>query len=163
MGSRNSAPTGRTAGALRIRKTREADLPALGGLYAELDLAGFGGHACGLRELRTAFRSIARNRDHHLLVAELDGEIVGTLHVLIFRHLGHGVRPAAIVENVVVQGAQRSRGIGERMLEAARAIAKRERCYKIALTSNVQRHRAHRFYERLGWQRTHFGYSVYLD
>ncbi|MFZ0888810.1 MAG: GNAT family N-acetyltransferase [Candidatus Binataceae bacterium] len=139
---------------------READLPALGELYQELDLAGYGGHASGLRELRAAFRSIARNRDHYILVAELDGDIVGTLHVLIFRHLGHGLRPAAVVENVVVRSGLRSRGIGERMLEAARAIAKAERCYKIALTSNIKRPRAHRFYERLGWQRTHFGYSV---
>lgn len=157
--SPNASPRGR----LTIRAAREADLPALGQLYRELDLAGYASHACGLRELRAAFRSIARSRDHHLLVAELDGVIAGTLHVLIFRHLGHGLRPAALVENVVVHGGYRSRGIGERMLEAARVIANRERCYKIALTSKLKRRRAHRFYERLGWHRTHFGYSVYFD
>jgi GNAT superfamily N-acetyltransferase len=148
---------------LRVRRARAADLPALGRLYAELHLDDYRDLKPSPARLRKAFRALVRDRDHHILVAERDGEIVGTLHLLIFRHLGHGLRPAAIVENVVVSGAHRSQGIGETMLGEAARIARANRCYKLALTTNVARKRAHRFYERLGWRRTHYGYSLGLD
>jgi GNAT superfamily N-acetyltransferase len=151
------------AAALIVRSARETDLPALAALYRELDLPGFTHDDASARAMSKPFRMLARDRSHHLLVAERRGEVIGTLHVLIFRHLGHGLRPAAIVENVVVRSGFRSQGVGEKMLEAARQIAMAERCYKIALTSHRLRRRAHRFYERLGWSRTHFGYSVYLQ
>ncbi len=160
---RDSTNRARTRGAaLLVRRARETDLPALAVLYHELDLRGFT-HEASARAMRKPFRLLARDRSHHLLVAEHNGEVVGTLHVLIFRHLGHGSRPAAIVENVVVRSGFRSLGIGEKMLEAARRIATANQCYKIALTSNRLRRRAHRFYERLGWRHTHFGYSIYLE
>jgi len=150
------------AAAVLVRRARETDLPALAALYHELDLQGFT-HEASARAMRKPFRLLARDRNHHLLIAEHRGEAVGTLHVLIFRHLGHGSRPAAIVENVVVRSGFRSQGVGEQLLDAACQIATAERCYKIALTSNRQRRRAHRFYKRLGWRRTHFGYSIYFD
>jgi GNAT superfamily N-acetyltransferase len=48
------------------------------------------------------------------------------------------------------------------MMAAAVKIARRNRCYKMSLTTNLKRDRAGRFYERLGWRRTHFGYSIEL-
>ncbi len=148
---------------LRVRRARVADLLALGRLYAELHLDDYSNLKPSPARLVKAFRALARNRDHHILVAEREGEIVGTVHLLIFRHLGHGLRPAAIVENVVVSCAHRSQRIGETMLAEAARIARANRCYKMALTTNVARKRAHRFYERLGWRRTHYGYSLGLD
>jgi GNAT superfamily N-acetyltransferase len=153
----------RRQGKITIRRARERDLPAINSLYGELKPGEYESYAPSAAKLRAGFQRIARSRDHHLIVAECDGEIVGTLHVHIFRHLGHGVRPSAIVENVVVTEAMRSRGIGEKMLEAARAIAIRERCYKLSLTSRSHRQAAHRFYERLGWKHSHHGYSYSLE
>ncbi len=151
-----------TAG-LSIRRARESDLPAIDALYHELKPGEYDRYAPTPVKLRAAFRRIARSRDHHLIVAECDGRVAGTLHVLIFRHLGHGVRPSAIVENVVVSETMRSRGIGEKMMEAARTIAMREGCYKLALTSRSHRAAAHRFYERLGFKHSHHGYSLSLE
>ncbi|MGH7813662.1 MAG: GNAT family N-acetyltransferase [Candidatus Binataceae bacterium] len=153
----------RRAPAVKIRTARAADLPALAGLYAQLHLNDYSYRTPAPAVMRGAFRAIAHRGDHRLLVAESGGEIVGTLHVMIFRHLGHGMRPVAIVENVVVSDAMRSRGVGRALMEAAGKIARRNRCYKMSLTSNVARRRAHRFYERLGWRRTHFGYSTDLE
>jgi GNAT superfamily N-acetyltransferase len=149
--------------AVRVRRARESDLPALDRLYRELHLDEYDDLAPSSATMRAGFRKVARNRDHHLLVAEHRGEVVGSAHLLIFRHLGHGTRPAGIVENVIVRSDRRSRGIGARILEAAEEIARRERCYKMALTSNVARNEAHKFYEHLGWRRTHFGFSLELD
>lgn len=147
---------------MRVRRARAADLPAIAALYDELHLNNYMNYRVPPSRMRRQFDLIARNRDHHLLVAESDGRIAGTTHVIVVPHLGHGLKPFAIVENVVVAADQRSKGIGERMLEAAAAIARRRGCYKLALTTNVVRKRAHRFYQRLGWRRTHFGYSLDL-
>ncbi len=78
-------------------------------------------------------------------------------------HLGHALKPFAVVENVVVDAEARSSGIGEHLMAAATDFARRRGCYKLALTSNLARPRAHKFYERLGWKRTHFGYSLLLE
>lgn len=163
MRQRNSRPKSRKRGPVRIRRARESDLPALDALYRELHTDEYEDYAPSRAKMRAAFRKVARSRDHHLLVAEHRGEVVGSVHLLIFRHLGHGTRPAAIVENVIVRSGLRSRGIGARILEAAEEIARRERCYKVALTSDVARKGAHKFYERLGWRRTHFGFSRRLE
>jgi GNAT superfamily N-acetyltransferase len=83
--------------------------------------------------------------------------------VIVVPNLGHALKPLAIVENVVVDANTRSAGIGEHLMAAANDFARRRGCYKLALTSNVARPRAHKFYQRLGWTRTHFGYSLSLE
>jgi GNAT superfamily N-acetyltransferase len=155
-------PRAHVAKRIRIRKARASDLPALTALYAELHLHDYDYRTPTPRAMRTAFDTIANDRDHRLVVAVASGKVVGSLHVMIFRHLGHGLHPAAIVENVVVSASQRSRGIGELLIIEAVRIARRRGCYKLSLTTNVKRARAHRFYERLGWRRSHFGYSLGL-
>jgi|SRR5208282_506378 len=162
QGNSASKPAAKPA-VIKIRRACESDLPALDALYRELKLDEYDTYAPTPAKLRAGFRRIAGSHDDHLIVAECEGKVAGTIHVHIFRHLGHGVRPSAIVENVVVADAMRSRGIGEKMLEAAKAIAIRERCYKIALTSRTHRAGAHRFYERLGWRHSHHGFSLALD
>lgn len=147
---------------IRVRRARASDLPAIAALYDELHLKNYLTFRVPLSRMRRQFERIARDRRHHLLVADAGGRIAGTLHLIVVPHLGHGLQPFAIVENVVVAPDQRSMGIGERMLEGAAEIARRRGCYKAALTTNVVRKRAHKFYQRLGWRRTHFGYSFDL-
>ena len=50
-----------------------------------------------------------------------------------------------------------SRGIGRAMMEFAQARCRDKRCYKLVLSSNAKRERAHAFYESLGFAR--HGYS----
>ena len=147
---------------ITIRRARAADLPALNELYAQLHLDDYGSYGVTRRKMRQAFENIVSNGDYALMVAEQNGTIAGTLHMLIFRHLGHGLRPMAIVENVVVDLRYRSKGIGERLMNSALTIAKKNRCYKMSLTTHRTRRRAHRFYERLGWKRSHHGYTMEL-
>jgi GNAT superfamily N-acetyltransferase len=146
-----------------IRRARSSDSAALNGLYRQLHLGDYDSFGLTLSRMRRALEVVARNPNQSLLVAAHHREVIGSLHVLIFRHLGHGLSPTAIVENVVVHDAWRSRGVGERLIEAAIALARKHKCYKLSLTSNVTRHRAHRFYERLGWRRTHHGYTFPID
>jgi GNAT superfamily N-acetyltransferase len=64
---------------------------------------------------------------------------------------------------VVVDEAVRNRGIGSVMMTRAAELAKEAGCYKVLLTSNKQRPEAHRFYERLGYTRTHEAFHLRFD
>jgi GNAT superfamily N-acetyltransferase len=145
---------------IRIRRARKSDLPRLQALYDQLHLNNYMSFRASPANLAAAFDRLARDRNHTILVADIAGKIVGTCHVIVVPHLGHALKPFAIVENVVVDADARSSGIGQHLMAAAGALARRSGCYKLALTSNIARPRAHKFYERLGWTRTHFGYSI---
>jgi GNAT superfamily N-acetyltransferase len=52
-------------------------------------------------------------------------------------------------------------GIGTSMMEYAIELCKEKGCYKAALSSNIKREAAHRFYESLGFKK--HGYSYLID
>jgi ribosomal protein S18 acetylase RimI-like enzyme len=64
---------------------------------------------------------------------------------------------------VVVDRAFRGRGHGERLVRHCIALAHNHGVRKLQLTSNVRRAAAHRFYERLGFEATHRGYSLLFE
>jgi GNAT superfamily N-acetyltransferase len=151
------------ATAVQIRRVRKADLPRLQELYDQLHLKNYLSFRVPRMRLGQAFDRLARDRHHAILVAEAEDKIVGTCHAIVVPHLGHALKPFAIVENVVVDAGLRSAGVGEHLMAAAGDLARRRGCYKLALTSNIARGRARKFYQRLGWRRTHFGYSLGLE
>ena len=119
------------------------------------------GHAAE-RDVRKLFEGILADRDQRLLVAEDGGRLVGSAHLMVLRHFGRSLSRSAVVEGVVVDPAYRRAGVGAALMRAVAEAARRAGCYKLALTSNLARTGAHRFYGRLGWKRSHFGYSLEL-
>jgi GNAT superfamily N-acetyltransferase len=61
----------------------------------------------------------------------------------------------------VVAPDRQSQGIGAAMMRFALERAREKRCYKLMLSSNAKRGRAHAFYESLGYER--HGYSFRVD
>ncbi|WP_409271553.1 GNAT family N-acetyltransferase [Neobacillus sp. SCS-31] len=86
-----------------------------------------------------------------LLVYEEEGAIVGTLTLNICLQALHGTRPYGIVENIVVHEQHRNKKIGQELLRYVEECCKSIDCHKIMLLSNSQRHSAHRFFEREGY------------
>lgn len=104
----------------------------------------------------------AMTGDNALYVAELDGRIVGCFQLTFIRHFfSHGALVAQI-ETVMVARAERSKGIGEAMMRWAIDRARERKCSRVQLTSNKSRLRAHAFYERLGFERSHEGMKLWL-
>ena len=99
------------------------------------------------RRAAVALRQAMESRDSLVLVGELDGELLGfctayfTIHSVRF-----GYR--AWVEELAVHPAQRSRGLGKRLLDAAKAWARERGATHLKLDSSTARGDAHRFYER---------------
>ena len=88
-----------------------------------------------------------------VLVAELDGVVVGCLSTSVMRVL-HRPAPVGRIAMMVVDEALRSRGIGAALVHAAEAALAAQGCYMVEVTSHMRRTEAHRFYERLGYDRT---------
>ena len=88
-----------------------------------------------------------------VLVADLDGEVIGCLSTSVMRVL-HRPAPVGRISMMVVDEAHRGRGIGAALVRAAEDALAAQGCYMVEVTSHVRRTEAHRFYERLGYERT---------
>ena len=134
---------------LVIRQADTADLPAVLALYAQLDFNN--GNVLTEQAAQHIFAEFARYPSYRLFVA-IDGPVVlGTYALLVMHNLAHGGTPSAVVEDVVVASDQQGRGIGRQLMTHAKDQARAAACYKLALSSNRQRHAAHAFYESLGF------------
>jgi GNAT superfamily N-acetyltransferase len=92
----------------------------------------------------------------------MDATIVGTFALLVMDNLGHLGAPSAIVEDVAVDPQHQGHGIGRAMMKFALDRAQEQGCYKLMLSSNAKRERAHAFYESLGFTRHGFSFRVDL-
>jgi GNAT superfamily N-acetyltransferase len=111
-----------------VRSAGSSDLPALLALYLQLNP---GDAAMDDHTAAATWTSIAGTPGRTMLVAEHAAQILGTLDVTIVPNLTRGGRPVLLVENVVVDYAQRRRGLGRRLLEAATDIGREAGCYKL--------------------------------
>ena len=146
---------------VQVRKASAADVPAVLGLYAQPDLDD--GQVLPVDQAVALFERFGRYPDYTLYVAEQDGEIVGSFALLVMDNLGHLGAPSGIVEDVVVAPARQSSGIGATMMRFALACCRQKGCYKLVLSSNAKRTRAHAFYESLGFERHGYSFRIDLD
>ena len=139
---------------LRIRQATPDDLAAVLALYAQPDMDD--SRVLPLQDAQQLLAQFARYPNYHLYVASDEAHpatTVGTFALLVMHNLAHCGTPSAIVEDVVVSPLHQGQGIGRQMMAHARELARQAGCYKLVLSSNQKRERAHAFYESLGFQR----------
>ena len=141
-----------------VRSAGSSDLPALLALYLQLnpDDAAIDEHTAA-----ATWTTIAGIPGRTVLVAEQAAQILGTLEVTIVPNLTRGGRPVLLVENVVVDLAQRRRGLGRLLLEAAADIGREAGCYKLQLSTDVPE--AFALYDSADLKHTARTYKRYLD
>jgi len=93
--------------------------------------------------------SIVASDSSYVLIAKVDGVIVGSLTLVIF-HIPTGIR--AWIEDVVVDADARGKGVGEELNKFALTEAKRQGATTVDLTSRPSREAANRLYQRLGFK-----------
>jgi ribosomal protein S18 acetylase RimI-like enzyme len=142
-----------------IREATEADLPAVLALYAQPQIDD--GEVLDLEDAREIHARFALYPDYALYVVEERGEIVGSFALLIMDNLGHLGAPSGVVEDVVVAPSRQGRGIGKQMMAFAIERCHERGCYKLALSSNLKRERAHEFYESLGFERHGYSFRIH--
>ncbi|HEY2227813.1 MAG TPA: GNAT family N-acetyltransferase [Xanthobacteraceae bacterium] len=144
-----------------VRPASAADIASVLALYAQPDLDD--GDVLTLDQAVALFEHFGRYPDYTLYVAEQEREIVGTFALLVMDNLGHLGAPSGIVEDVVVAPARQSSGVGRTMMRFAMERCREKRCYKLVLSSNAKRTRAHAFYESLGFERHGFSFRIDLE
>ncbi len=112
---------------------------------------------------QSAFDAIQRDPNHILVVGERDAKIVATLLLSFLPGLSRHGAWRAQIESMRVSGELRGQGIGQALIDWSIDQARQRGCRLIQLTSDRRRDDAHRFYERAGFEPTHFGYKLSLE
>jgi GNAT superfamily N-acetyltransferase len=136
-----------------IRRARRGDAASLAELSGQL------GYPATPAQIARRLGKLASASRNALFVAEVKdagsnrraaGSLMGWLHISITNLLEVDTR--AEVNGLIVAEGQRSLGAGARLLKAAEEWARRHACASVNLRSNVIRERAHKFYERQGYE-----------
>ena len=97
-----------------------------------------------------------------MIIAEKDGEIVGTLQITFTPSISFQGGKRATVESVRIDEKFRGQGLGKELMKWAINRAREENCVAVQLTTDGDRKEAHRFYEDLGFKGSHLGMKLYL-
>ena len=144
-----------------LRDASREDVPAIVALLAD-DTLGASREADVDDEYLAAFDQIAADARNRLIVAEIDGQIAGTLQLTMVPGLSrHGMLRAQI-EAVRIAAQRRGQGLGRAMIEWAIDEARGHGCGLVQLTSDKQRPDAIRFYESMGFAASHEGLKLPL-
>ena len=131
---------------MTIRPATPADVPKLADLTTQL------GYPTSPEEAGERLRDLASRPEDAVLVAEVDGEAVGWIHVSALYSLE--MDPCVQIQGLVVDDSRRGGGIGAALVEAAAEWAAGHGFRTLRVRSNSVRERTHAFYERLGFART---------
>lgn len=153
-----------TIDGMEIRRATLDDLPAIVRLMADDDL---GSQRERYAEplppaYARAFAAIEADPSQELVVATLEGQVVGTLQLTSIPYLAYQGGLRALVEAVRIDSQLRGQGLGGAMMGWVIARARAKGCHTLQLTSNKARTDAHRFYERLGFKASHVGMKLDL-
>ena len=132
----------------RIREADKNDLDGILQLYLYL-------HEKSIPEdsehLRNMWGSIINDKNHHMIVCEVEGKIVASCVCVIIPNLTRNVRPYAFIENVVTHGDYREKGYATDCLNFARKIAEENNCYKMMLLTASKEESTSNSYRNAGY------------
>jgi GNAT superfamily N-acetyltransferase len=147
-----------------FRSATTADLPAIIALLMDDQLGK-------LREdlgtplnpvYLAAFEAIERDPNQLLVVADMAGEVVGSLQLTFIPGLSRLGMWRGQIEAVRVASSQRGSGVGKAMIRWAIEECRRRGCGLVQLTTDKRRIEAHRFYDGLGFKASHEGMKLAL-
>jgi GNAT superfamily N-acetyltransferase len=146
--------------AITLRAARREDVAAIVALLADDALGAEREVVCDPPAARyfEAFEKVDGDPRNLLAVAEdAAGAVVGTLQMTFIPGLSNQGAELALVEAVRVSSRLRGQGLGEAMMAWAMDQARARGCRNIELFTHASRVDAQRFYERLGFVRSHAG------
>lgn len=133
---------------MEIREIDEKDLHALLKLYTELHdnpMPEINGNLLGL------WANIILDKNHRIIVAVEDNQIVSSCVLIIVPNLTRNQRSYALIENVITADSYRRQGLASACLERAKQIAQLNGCYKIMLMTGSKKDSTLNFYRKAGY------------
>ena len=95
------------------------------------------------------FKEIKINPKHIIIIAELNGEIIGTTTLLVEPKFIHQGGKVGHIEDVAVRKEFQGRKIGQKIIKFVLQIAKNQGCYKTILDCSDD---VKSFYEEIGFK-----------
>ena len=134
-----------------IRIACASDANAIAELTAQL------GYDVTASSVAERLSRILSRPDQHLLVADVDGQPVGWIHVAIAEYVDSG--PFVVIGGLVVDTTHRKSGVGRALMTRAEEWAREQKIPVVRLSSSTGRTNAHQFYERIGYKNIKTQYS----
>ena len=132
---------------IAVREIRVEDAEAVAQLSGEL------GYPAAVPKMADRIRSYRALADHVTYVACLaEDRVVAWIDVGVAHHLQ--AEPYAEIGGLVVANGMRNANIGSRLVARAEQWAAERGIRTVRVRSQIARERAHRFYLRLGYERT---------
>ncbi|MEQ6123540.1 GNAT family N-acetyltransferase [Pseudotenacibaculum sp. MALMAid0570] len=148
-----------------FRKATEKDLPRIIEMIAD-DKLGKTRENFQIplpKEYVEAFQKINTDNNQELIVVEnKDAEIIGTLQLTFIQYLTYRGGIRAQIEAVRIRKDKRGLGIGKAMFEWAIERAKEKNAHLLQLTTDKKRPEAIKFYEDLGFVKSHEGMKIHF-
>lgn len=131
-----------------IREINANDFDGLMQLYTELhnnELPIKNDRVIGI------WNKVLNDKDHHVIIADDNGNIVSSCVLVVVPNLTHAQRPYALIENVVTKSLHRRKGLATQCLNYAAEIAQENNCYKIMLLTGAKDSGTLDFYRQAGY------------
>ncbi len=98
------------------------------------------------RKLENIWYTIMQDKNHHIIVKEIDGKLVSSCACVVIPNLTRNIRPYAFIENVVTHSEYRRREYATECLNYARLIVQNANCYKMMLLTGSKEETPLSFY-----------------
>jgi GNAT superfamily N-acetyltransferase len=131
----------------RVRHATSTDAAEIARLLTQL------GHPASTDDVHTRWPEWAKEGNSALVAESEFGSLLGVCTLHSTRVL-HRAKPVGRITALVVEEAERGRGIGRLLVAAAERELLRAGCGLLEITSNARRIEAHAFYESLGYEKT---------
>jgi phosphoglycolate phosphatase len=143
---------------IEIRTLKEEDLPRLSVLLEELS-----DEQSDPEKMKSGFRRMNDDPAYILLGAFSGGILAGSLMGIVCHDLVGACRPFMVIENVIVAGDYRGKGIGRMLMHSIEEEGRTRNCYYTMFVSGIKRKDAHAFYESTGYEKDMVrGFKKYL-
>jgi GNAT superfamily N-acetyltransferase len=149
---------------LTYRNAKPADLPFIIGLIVEDSVVSTNDDAADAMhaDYVDALAAIDADPNQEMIMVEQNGAPIGCFQITYLPGLMRRGMWRGMIEVVHVADGQRGQGIGSEMMHWALDRCRDRGCGMVQLTSNKKRPDAHRFYERLGFKKSHEGFKYYF-
>jgi GNAT superfamily N-acetyltransferase len=134
-----------------IREARESDLHIIENLAMELIESMENKEGINLRDMLMNCQNLLKDTNSHILIAEVDGTIVGFVNFTLRRTLLH-ISPSVLIDELVVTESYRGKGVGKQLIHTAIEKCKQLGCCEIEVTTEFNNTDAREFYKSCGFK-----------
>ena len=143
-----------------IREANESDLFAIKKLMGELVETMDNTEGIDPQLILENCRNLLRYPNSHLLVAEIDDNIVGFINFTTRKTVLHSGL-SGLIDELVITKSHRNKGIGKKLLSTAIEKCKQLGCCEVEVSTENVNSKARKFYKRCGF--TECGVLLEMD